>query len=241
MAYELNDIKLSQEIFYYLLEHKQLNENEDSKLYRSYVENGAVRLLTKSQAEIAKVAISQYGRTIYIIPEEDNNFLGYTKQELKQKLCKSGALERDYYLAQFVIIVLLLEFYDGQGKTSKVREYIKIGELQNKIENYLKSAANQYDEEEQNVNGLMFASMLEAYGALKSDEKLNRRKTTKEGFLYNILSFLETQGLVQYIEQDEMVRVTEKLDVFMDYNILNKENYRRVLSVMSGIEEKIDE
>lgn len=241
MAYDLNDIKLSQEIFYYLLEHKQLNDRDDGRLYKGFVENEVVRGLTKSQAEIAKVIIAQYNRTIYIIPQEDNNFLGYTKQELKKELCKGGALDKDYYLAQFVIIVFLMEFYDGQGQSSKIREYIKIGELQNKIEEYLQSGARQYDEEQQNANGLMFSRMLEAYSALRSSEKLNRQKTTKEGFLYNIFKFLEEQGLVQYIEREETVWPTEKLDVFIDFNILNQENFRRVLSVMSGIEEQADE
>ena len=87
----------------------------------------------------------------------------------------------------------------------------------------------------------MFSRMLEAYSALRSSEKLNRQKTTKEGFLYNIFKFLEEQGLVQYIEREETVWPTEKLDVFMDFNILNQENFRRVLSVMSGIEEQADE
>ena len=64
MAYDLNDIKLSQEIFYYLLEHKQLNDRDDGRLYKGFVENEAVRGLTKSQAEIAKVIIAQYNRTI---------------------------------------------------------------------------------------------------------------------------------------------------------------------------------
>ena len=47
--------------------------------------------------------------------------------------------------------------------------------------------------------------------------------------------------MVQYIEREETVWHTEKLDVFMDFNILNQENFRRVLSVMSGIEEQADE
>ena len=46
---------------------------------------------------------------------------------------------------------------------------------------------------------------------------------------------------MQYIEREETVWPTEKLDVFMDFNILNQENFRRVLSVMSGIEEQADE
>ena len=226
-----------------MLEHKQLNDRDDGRLYKGFVENELVRGLTKSQAEIAKVIIAQYNRTIYIIPQEDNNFLGYTKQELLTAGLIVANKNGGFYdkFRNRLIIVFLMEFYDGQGQSSKIREYIKIGELQNKIEEYLQSGARQYDEEQQNANGLMFSRMLEAYSALRSSEKLNRQKTTKEGFLYNIFKFLEEQGLVQYIEREETVWPTEKLDVFMDFNILNQENFRRVLSVMSGIEEQADE
>ena len=224
-----------------MLEHKQISIRDDEKLYRAIIENDDARMLLKHQAEAAKVTIAQYGRTIYFIPEEDNNFLGFTKQELKANLCKSGAVERDYYLAMFTIIVLLVEFYDGQAGSAKTRDYIKIGDLQNSIGSYLRAGAAQYNEDEQSEKELLFSDMLEAYSALKSDEKLNRRKTTKEGFLSNIMIFLQEQGLVQYIEHDEMIRTTEKLDAFMDFNILSQSNYRRVLAVISGIGDVSDE
>ena len=36
MAYELEEIRTSQEIFYYLLEHHELSEDEEMQLYRAY-------------------------------------------------------------------------------------------------------------------------------------------------------------------------------------------------------------
>ena len=74
--------------------------------------------------------------------------------------------------------------------------------------------------------------MLQAYEALKSDERGSRAKTTKEGFLHYILLFLERQGLVEYVEQDEMIKTTKKLDNFMDWNLLNQNNYGRVLRIL---------
>ena len=68
--------------------------------------------------------------------------------------------------------------------------------------------------------------------ALKSDDRGSRMKTTKEGFIYNILMFLQKQGLVEYVEQDEMIKTTRKLDHFMDWNLLNQNNYERVLRVL---------
>lgn len=234
MAYELDEVKLSQEIFYYLLEYRQLEAEEEERLYRAYTENEQVRNLVKCQAESAKSNIERYGEVVYLIPREENHFLGYSKAELKQALCKSTGTDKDYYLSQFVILTLLVEFYDGQGSSSKSREYMKMGELQNCVSERLKEGCERAEEEE-GKTGLAFSNMLEAYEALKSDERGSRAKTTKEGFLSNILTFLEKQGLIDFVEEDEMIKTTRKFDNFMDWNLLNQNNYSRVLRVL-GVE-----
>lgn len=237
MAYEFETVRSSQEIFYYLLEHHELCEEEEPLLYKAYAEQEEVQNLVKSQGEIAESNVERYGNVIYLIPKEENNFLGFSKAQLKSVLCKSNATDKDYYLSQFVILTLLVEFYDGQGSSSKSREYIRVGELQNSISERLKEGAGNSLEEEEKA-GIAFSNMLEAYEALKSDEKGSRAKTTKEGFLYYILTFLQKQGLVEYVEQDEMIKTTKKLDSFMDWNLLNQNNYKRVLRVLGVTEDE---
>lgn len=228
MAYELVEVRLSQEIFYYLLEHHELKEEKEETLYRAYVEREEVQNLVKSQADAADSTIERYGNVIYLIPKEENSFLGFSKAQLKAALCKSDARDKDYYLSQFVILTLLVEFYDGQASSSKSREYIRLGELQNCISDRLKEGKEAEEERE----GIAFDVMLEAYEALKSDDKGSKTKTTKEGFLHHILVFLQKQGLIEYVEQDEMIKTTKKLDHFMDWNLLNQNNYHRVLRVL---------
>ena len=232
MGYEKEEIHQSQEIFYYLLEHHELCEEKAQILYRAYAEQEAVQNLVKSQGEIALCNIERYGNVIYLIPKEENHFLGCTKPQLKNALCKSNATDKDYYLSQFAILTLLVEFYDGQGSSSKSREYMRVGELQNCISLRLKEGVQQVPPEEEEQAGIAFSNMMEAYEALRSDEKGSRAKTTKEGFLHNILVFLQKQGLVEYVEQDEMIKTTRKLDSFMDWNLLNQNNYRRILKVL---------
>ncbi len=236
MAYELDDIKTSQEIFYYLLENHELREEEELLLYRAYTEEEKVQNLVKSQGEIAGSTIERYGNVIYLIPKEENNFLGFSKSQLKSALCKSNATDKDYYLSQFVILTLLVEFFDGQGSSSKAREYIRVGELQNLVSGHLKEGAENLDDEQEELAGIAFSNMYEAYEALRSDEKGSRAKTTKEGFLHHILVFLQKQGLIEYVEQDEMIKTTKKLDSFMDWNLLNQNNYQRVLRVLGVAE-----
>lgn len=199
MAYEWEEIRSSQEIFYYLLEHHQLREEDEPRLYQAYTQQEEIQNLVKSQGEAADSMIERYGNVVYLIPKEENNFLGYSKAQLKAALCKSGATDKDFYLSQFVILTLLVEFYDGQGSSSKTRDYIRVGELQNVLSQRLKEGAENGEEEEEK-GGIAFSNMLEVYEALRSEEKGSRAKTTKEGFLHNILNFLQKQGLVDYVE-----------------------------------------
>ena len=240
MAYQIETIKQSQKIFYYLLEHHGLREENAPELHKAYIEQDEVQTLVKSQADAADSYVETYGGIIYLIPGQENNYLGYSKGQLKKELCRSNATDKDYYLVQFVILVLLLEFYDGQGSSSKTRDFILLGDLQNSITDKLKEGAARYSEDEQAQNGMAFTAMREAYESLRSDEKRNRQKTTKEGFMFSILHFLQEQGLIDYIEQDEMIKTTRKLDHFMDWNLLNKNNFERVQRILGAEENEQD-
>ena len=236
MVYELEDITTSQMIFYYLLQYRELKEEEELELYKSYTENETVMNLVKRQGEAAESNIERYGNVIYLIPKEDNEFLGFSKALLKSTLCRSNATDKDYYLSQFVILTLLVEFYDGQSSSSKTRDFMKVGELMNCITDRLKEGVSGQSEEDEEEGGIAFLNMMEAFEALRSDDRGSRARTTKEGFLHSILTFLQKQGLIDYIEADEMIKTTKKLDNFMDWNLLNKNNYNRVMRVL-GVRE----
>lgn len=236
MAYEIEDIRLSQEIFYYLLEHHELREDNELRLYKAYTQEETIQNLVKSQGEISDCHIERYGNVIYLIPKENNSFLGFSKAQMKAALCRSNATDKDYYLSQFMILTLLVEFFDGQGSSAKSREYMRVGELQNCISKRLKEGAKSRGEEEEEKQGIAFSNMLEAYEALRSEEKGSRARTTKEGFLYHLLTFLQKQGLIDYVEEDEMIKTTKKLDSFMDWNLLNQNHFQRVKKVLGEVE-----
>ena len=241
MAYRMEDIRKSQEIFYYLLEHHELREEDEQVLYKAYTEEEDIQNIVKSQGEIASCDIERYGNIIYLIPQEENHFLGYTRAELKGELCKSKSTNKDYYLSQFVILTLLAEFFDGEGNSSRAREYIRSGELMNILSERLREGVayeEEHEEEELDMAGISFSDMLYAYEALKSDDKGTHQKTTKEGFIRAILLFLQKQGLIEYVERDEMIKTTRKLDSFMDWNLLNQNNYQRVKRVLGVIEDE---
>lgn len=237
--YNIDDIKLANDIFYYLVSNKEINEEDSPEYFREYCENDEIMNLVKSQGDSFNVKVEKYGTTIYLIPKEDNNFLGFSKNELKKELCKSNANDKDYYLSQFVILTLLVEFYSSQGRDSKSRDSLRGGEFLNIISDRLKEAVEREDLEKiQADSGIAYENIYEKWEGLRSSDQKNRQKTTKEGFINNILKFLENQGLINYIEHDDIILTTSKLDNFMNFNILNKNNYERVLTALGGNEDE---
>lgn len=237
--YNIDDIKLANNIFYYLVSNKEINEEDSPEYFREYCENDEIMNLVKSQGDAFNVKVEKYGTTIYLIPNEDNNFLGFSKNELKKELCKSNANDKDYYLSQFVILTLLVEFYSSQGRDSKSRDSLRGGEFLNIISDRLKEAVEREDLEKiQADSGIAYENIYEKWEGLRSSDQKNRQKTTKEGFINNILKFLENQGLINYIEHDDIILTTSKLDNFMNFNILNKNNYERVLTALGGNEDE---
>lgn len=230
MAYSIEEIRISNSIYYYLLKNKELKESE-GELYRAYSENENITELVKEIGEASEVHIKKYGGVIYLIPKEENDFLGYSKGELKKILCKSGATDKDYYLSQFIILTLLVTFYNSQGISSKSRDYIKVGEFLNIITDRLKDGVER-SKNNAHESGIAFENISERFESLKSSDKKTTSKTTKEGFVNTILKFLDDQGLIFYIQSDDMIKTTKKLDSFMDWNLLNKNNYERVLRAL---------
>ena len=237
--FQLEEIRESQQIFYRLLEKRELKEETDKDFYYAYTGSERVAILVKEQAQIAACQVERYGSTIYLIPNEENELLGFSKRQLQKILCKGNATLRDYYLSQFVILTLLLVCYEGGGVSSKSKEFLRIGEFQNIIYERLKEGAEVYSIEVQSKTGVAFSNMLEAFNSLKSvDQSKSKAKTTKEGFLHGIFLFLQEQGLIDYLEKDEMIKTTKKLDQFMDFNLLNRNHYERIRKVLG---EEIDE
>ena len=51
------------------------------------------------------------------------------------------------------------------------------------------------------------------------------------------MEFLEKQGLILYIQEDEMIKTTRKMDDIMEMKLLNKNNYERIMQVLGIAQE----
>lgn len=237
MSYNLEEIEASQAIFYQLLHKRELKEKDNRELYLKYCQSKEVCFLVTNQAKAADCSVSRYGDTIYLIPNDENTFLGYSKAELKKILCHAKAKDIDYHLSQFVILTLLVELYDSQGQSSASAGYIKVGKLFDCVVKRLEEGAKLQEEKEENPEipyEVAYREMLNAFQALKSKEG-SAERTTKEGFVSEILKFLEQQKLIAFIKADDEIKPTPKLTHYMDGNLLNTNNFGRVRKVLGEI------
>ena len=237
--YNSDQISIAMKIYYYLLQHGEMSIEDDRDLYKAYSEDEGIMNLVKSFGTESDCSIERYNGVIYLIPKEDNEFLGFSRTDLKRRLCRSDSNDKDYYLLQFIILTLLSAFYNSTGRSSKSRSFIKLGDFLNLVSDRLK-AAEAYDNPEiiENRSGFAVLNILEKWNALKGSDVKTTAKTTKEGFISGIIKFLEEQKLIDYIEADEMIKPTRKLDNFMDWSILNKTNYESILSAFEEVEER---
>ena len=83
MSYSIDEINISNKIFYYLLKNGELKDSEHD-LYKSYCENENITELVKNIGEASEVYIKKYGGVVYLIPKEENDFLGYSKVNLRK-------------------------------------------------------------------------------------------------------------------------------------------------------------
>ena len=142
--------------------------------------------------------------------------------------------DKDYYLSQFVILTLLVEFFDGQGSSAKSREYMRVGELQNCISKRLKRGQEPGRRgRERSREGLHFSRYAGAYEAAVGRKGLPRQDDER-GISVPSSYLLQKQGLIDYVEEDEMIKTTKKLDNFMDWNLLNQNHFQRVKEGIGG-------
>ena len=237
----LTDVSTAMEIFMHLLEHKYLTEEDNRELFDEYSKE-KIQLIVKSYAEKSNVEIILLNDTIYLIPNEDNRFLGFTKSGIKNAMLGSNNNEQEYYLANFIILVLLTSFYNSTSGLKKSRNYIKYSDFENLISAKLSQANDYIDKEElESESGFAFNSIITKWNSLKGSESRAQSKTSKTGFVLMVLRFLSNQGLVSYLSKEEIIITSTKLDDLMNSIILSKSNFKKVEETLRKLKGETDE
>ncbi|MDQ2085063.1 DUF6063 family protein [Herbivorax sp. ANBcel31] len=216
----MNEINLQKamRIYYFLLKEGELTFDNNKELYLDYSDS-EVRDILEILAKESNVLIEKYNQVVYLIPNEDNDVLGIKDMDL-QKVLSYDARKIDFYLSQYIIIVIITVFYSGKGSFVKSRDFIRVGELEEIITSRLEYANSKKDiESEQQEAAFNITGMYEHWSALQIDEEGKRK--TKYGYIRSVCTFLAKHGLLIFDTVEEDIRPSAKFTNFMTYNFLD--------------------
>lgn len=103
------NLEKAMRIYYFLLKDGELTFDNNKELYLDYSDS-EVRAVLEIMARESNVTIEKFNQVIYLIPNEENDILGIKEMDL-QKIISYDARKIDFYLAQYIIITIILVFF----------------------------------------------------------------------------------------------------------------------------------
>lgn len=220
-------VRDAQQITAYLVRRRVMNKNSDEgrKMLDKFHNNEETKSLVCMQGEAFGVQIAEVGNAVYMIPNAENTVFGFSRYQLKTRLVKGKTgreQDAEYCLDMFAILVLLQKFYGGHGISLRTRTLLSFDDWQNAVADALKEGARREGGHGADGDWLDYTELSSTWNSMLSTEEISRKKNTKESILSRVVGFLNSQGLTTFL--DGAVRVTPKLDDFMQWLALNRDD-----------------
>ncbi|MFZ5987938.1 MAG: DUF6063 family protein [Bacillota bacterium] len=219
-----------------LLEKSKITKKDNPDLFL-FFEDPEISFITRIFEEEAGIMILRSGDTLYYTPRTDNKFLGFTNEELRDKMGFSNNTE--LYAGYIIILSIIIKFFNGENYNNKVRSMLKVEELEGFITSKLESCKS-FDNQEETDEALNFnfGSVSKLWLDLPTyDEKIksfSQSKGTRISFIYRTLRFLQEQGLVN-LDNDSEIYTTDKMDTLVISYYPESTRKKEILSFLERI------
>lgn len=215
----LGKMEKALKIYKKLLEKGQITDTEDKELYFDFKEP-EVRNTLDIMARELNFQIIAAPHSIYLVPNVENNLLGFSVKDIRESIKKDAKLI-DAFLEIYIIMTILYMFYGGKNKNPKQADFLQIKDIVNKLDETLKGT-NQEEaeriEERYSINFIQIAEYWKAK-ALIEENKLK----TRTGTVLTACKLLKNEKLIIITDDDTEIRATKKLDDLMQYYYLSEE------------------
>lgn len=216
-----------------------LGEKED---LRQYLVDDRLRGLVDQFAEEVQCVIFVAGDFIYMIPKAMASDFHVSNETIKREHLPARASNADIYLMYIATIVLFGEFYDSYQTTNPTRDFVSIEHWLDSVNERIFSL-KEHDmdklekmEKEYEYNWITILSSWELLDDTKEGvKKQDGRTASRLAFLNITKNFLEEQGLINDIGNDE-IELTEKAKIIMQRYYMDYEFNRGILNFMYGLE-----
>lgn len=211
--------------------------------FRLYLADDYIRGLTDRFAKEVDCTILVVGDLIYMVPLSVNSPFHISNETIKEKHLPSRAVNADIYMMYVAIIILFGEFYDSYQTTEATRDFIKMEDWLNSVNDKILSLAS-YDEEElrelerkYEYNWIAIIDKWDALDDIKENVQQTARTISRMSFMNIVKRFLEEQELVDEIGNDE-IQLTEKAKSIIQRYFMELEYNREILEFIYSLEER---
>lgn len=229
-------IKSALKIYYKLLEKGQINNLSDSELFFEYKKDEVRELLYQFEEEL-DFKLLDVGNTVYLIPNLENDILGFSMKDLRENIATNATLI-EAYLQSYIFMIIFFMFYGGKNTNPIQREFVLtrdlIENLDSRMQTYIDSIEETQASEEQ--YGINFFRIAEFWLSKQIANETSRK--TKIGTILKTYSQLEKENLIRVLEDGNQVRRTKKLDDIFLYYYLDE---NRVKEIHSIFEKKVED
>ena len=204
---------------------------EECNLYQG---DDDIRNLVDDFARTVDCSVVTAGDAMYLLPGIKNTEFHVSNEEIKREYLSSRADNGDLYLMYAATIVLIGEFYDSYHTMETVRDFIRMEEWLEKLDQRLDSiksiepAVLKAYEEGYQYNWLMIIEKWDAINDISEKSKVQDARTiSRLSFLNSVKKFLIDQELIEEISQE--IYLTEKAKVIVQKYFMDDEHNRMIL------------
>lgn len=229
-------IRSALKIYYKLLEKGQINNLSDSELFFEYKKDDVREQLYQFEEEL-EFKLLDVGNTVYLIPNLENDILGFSTKDLRENIATNATLT-ETYLQSYIFMIIFFMFYGGKNTNPIQREFVLTRDLienvDNRMQTYIDSKEGTEAYEEQ--YGINFLRIAEFWMSKQVANETSRK--TKIGTIIKAYSQLEKENLIRVLEDGNQIRRTKKMDDIFLYYYLDENRVREIHSIF---EKKVED
>lgn len=235
---EMRNLDKAMDIVGKLIACEEISESgANALLYQEYNTNGEVCDIVLQALAKLNLKVYEYNNSLFVSPGENNRVFGYTNEELRREI--GVKLNRELYLAYFVMYNTLTEFYASSGSFTYT-EFVRVEDVVGAVDLAVtgivdKSAGVVLDEIEENSFKQIALSWDELPPAGGEDSLgMRAARNSRTGFVKMVFNFMAAQDLLT--EAEGRFYPTDRLRALMENYF---EDYRGRLARLLTKEEEV--
>ncbi|MGN7479555.1 DUF6063 family protein [Solibacillus silvestris] len=210
--------------------------------YQQYLSNDEVSDLIDLYAAEVECVLFIAANQLYMVPKTMSSPFHVNNEYLRKTYFKSGATNSELYLAYFVAIVLLGEFYNSYSTNEPTLHYLSLARWVEAVNERMEIVAQHPQEQlkalekEHSYNWLTIIENWTALDTIKESAKSQRGQTlSRLSFIHTVKNFLVKEKIINDIGNDE-VELTEKTKIIVQRYFMNLEHNNEILQFLYDLQ-----